>query len=81
MVGACGKPWRQRTPGRTREGPGLNTILCKLSYFSFQVSGSYCLLHGPRGGSGVQVYIKNGDEAEKSLETSQQCRSSSAREG
>ena len=58
-AGACGKPWRQRIPGRTREGPGLNIItLWKLSYFSFQVSEATAFYMDPEVDLGYESTLK-----------------------
>ena len=57
-VGACGKLWRQRIPGRTREGPGLNTTLWKLSYFSFQVSEATAFYMDPEVDLGYESTLK-----------------------
>ena len=58
VVGACGKPWRHSTAGRSREGPGLNTTLWELSYFSFQVSEAPASYMDPEVDLGYKSTLK-----------------------
>ena len=74
-VGACGKLLRQ---GRTREGWGLHSTLWKPRSFllyiywtqGFQKSKAAAIYMNSQMDMGVRVYVKNGDQAEKSLEIS-----------